>query len=49
MYEQKRTVQANRLRRRVKALEQANAPYPFRARAMKQLRKVENAKELNRA
>ncbi len=41
MHEQKRTVQANRLRRRVKALEQQAAPWPHRERARRQLRKIE--------
>ena len=41
MHEQKRTVQANRLRRRVKALEQQADPWPHRERARRQLRKIE--------
>ena len=41
MYERKASVQANRLRRRVKALEERDASWPWRARARKQLRKVE--------
>lgn len=40
-HEQKRTVQANRLRRRVKAMEQQAAPWPHRERARKQLRRAE--------
>lgn len=41
MYERKHTVQVARARRRVKALEEQAAPYPFRARALRQLRRVE--------
>ncbi len=41
MHHQKRTVAIIRARRRVKALEEQAAPYPFRARALRQLRRVE--------
>jgi hypothetical protein len=41
MRHQKRTVAIIRARRRVKALEETAAPWPWRARALRQLRKVE--------
>lgn len=47
MYERKRTVSVARAKRRVKALEEQAAPYPFRARALRQLRKIEASTRQN--
>ncbi len=44
MHERKRTVAINRARRRVKALEETAAPWPWRARALRQLRIAEGEK-----
>ena len=41
MHEQKRTVQANRLRRRVKTLVETAAPWMSQERARRQLRRIE--------
>ena len=46
MHEQrKQTVAVHRLRRRVKEFERQAAPWPWRARARRQLREVEGRKE----
>lgn len=47
MHHPKRTVAIIRARRRVKALEEQAAPYPFRARALRQLRKIEASTRQN--
>jgi len=49
MHERKQTAQVARARRRVKALEEQAAPWPWRARARRQLRKVESIKERDHA
>jgi len=50
MHEQrKQTVTVHRLRRRVREFERQAAPWPWRNRARRQLRKVEGRKEQSHA
>lgn len=47
MRHQKHTVAVARAKRRVKALEEQAAPWPWRARALRQLRRVEASTRQN--